>query len=297
VPIALKTATAGGGSGSPGGFVPGTGTAIKYGGEAVMLYNNLRLHDQSVYDTYWVQVVDGLFSADIRSASDPNPSDHGMTPHESFFGGKSISIEGEIRTGSVPKLRDMQQILWSTFNDLSDKPLTFLTGNVATDFFIMVRPNASPRMPERQDNFKYMRPYQISLVANDGRVLSSQERSVQDGFSSSSVGQVQCLNRGNFPARPKITIQGPVTNPVVINRSNSSILALRGVIGSGDSIIVDYRLGRKSMTMTSGAKAWQFLDIASSRTFEINRGATDTIECQSDFGSGVFVVQWRDTWW
>lgn len=262
-----------------------------------MLYNNLRLHDQAVLDTYWVQVMDGLFSADVRSASDANPSDHGMTPHESFFGGKSLSIEGEIRCGSISKMRDMQQILWSTFNDLSDKPLTFLTGNTATDFFIMVRPNASIRMPERQDNFKYTRAYQISLVANDGRILSAQEHSLTASVSTSVVGQALCQNKGNFPARPKITMNGPLTNPVVINRSNTSILSIAGVIASGDAIIVDYKMGRKTMTLANGQKAFQFLDIESSRTFEINRGATDTIECSADSGSGSFTVQWRDTWW
>ena len=299
-PIYLpELSVASGDGGDPTEYVPGSGLALKHGGEAVMLYNGLRIHDQAVLDTYWVSSIDGLFSAEIRTASDNHPGDHGMTPHESFFGAKTITIEGEIRSGSISKIRDMQQGLTQVFNDLGDKPLLFLTGDQNNDFYVMARPSAALRMVEKQDGWRYTRPYLITLTANDGRILSFIENTITHSISSNTVAQFSCQNKGNFPARPIITLTGNMTDPTIINTTNDYQLSLIGNIPTGQSITVEYGLGRKTMKWSDGSSAWDMMGLSSTRKFEINRASTDIIEASAPgVGSGAAVtVNWRSTWW
>lgn len=299
MPIPLTTATQGRGSGVPNLFLPGSGDALKHGGEAVMLYNNLRMHDQSVLDTYYVKTVDGLFSADIRQVSDPNPADHGATPHESFFGTKTITIDGQIWSGNVPKIRDMQQALRGAMSKLVDMPLLFLTGDPEDDFFITCRPGAAPRIPEEQPDYQYKRPFLITLTAFDGRIMSWIEHSDSTTISGTNVKQLSIVNRGDFEARPTITLFGPMTNPTVTNLGNGSRLALVGSIASGDSVRVEYSLGRKTMLHADGSKAWDLLSPLSTRSFEISRESTDIVElvCTAASGAAAMSINWRDTWW
>lgn len=183
---ALQEALAGLTTGDPHEHLPGTGASGPRGVEAIFEYNGIVMNDRRLVDTFLVTQIDGFDDADVRDTRDLNPGQHGETPGNSFYGGRTIVLSGKITTRTISKMRDMQQGLRQAFADISKElPLIIRTQDPNKDLMINCKKQMTIRMPEAQDTpNEFRRSFQITLRASNPRFLSVVQENAAISFSS-----------------------------------------------------------------------------------------------------------------
>lgn len=106
-------------------FNPSVGAPYR-GIETLIRYNGLVLNDRRYAERYLVTEITGLDDADIRDSREDNPETDGENAYNSFYGGRTISIKGEVQAGNIARLREMQSTLKQAFNRLEESPLSFM---------------------------------------------------------------------------------------------------------------------------------------------------------------------------
>lgn len=105
------------------------------GVETVIEYNGIELHDRnSGQNLFCITQIGGLEDSDIRDSRDVNPGWTGETAYESFYGGKTLTLTGYIRSDNLNMLRSMQQDLRTAFSDLKDHDMKFRYWDVVDSF-------------------------------------------------------------------------------------------------------------------------------------------------------------------
>lgn len=99
---------------APTGYVAST-----HGVESVFEFNGLVLNDRRRLDRFRVFTISGLDDADVRDTREVNSDGEGETPFSAQYGGRTISLTGEIQSGNLFYLRYMQEQLKAAFDDLS----------------------------------------------------------------------------------------------------------------------------------------------------------------------------------
>ncbi len=107
-------------------FLPGIAEGL-VGLEACFEFEDLVLHDRRLPDMYRLNAVDGLWDADVRDFREANPQAHGETAFTAWYGGRTLTFEGQIEAGNVNRLRNMAARLSRVTNDLTEKPLYMRT--------------------------------------------------------------------------------------------------------------------------------------------------------------------------
>jgi hypothetical protein len=176
-PLITTSFEAGLGDGSTEAALPGTGTSVPAGLDAILEYNGLFLgRGTQTKDAYIVKSISGLDDPDVRDTREPLPSAHGETTGRSLYGGRTIVINGRIQAWNRDKLRDMQQALRTAFRVQDEElPLYFRMGDTYKDHYIMVRKVSKIEMGEEQSDFNYWRPFQVTLRASNPRFFSFAE--------------------------------------------------------------------------------------------------------------------------
>lgn len=295
MPVVLFSEEGGLGDGDPVIGQPGTGTSIPFGLEAHFRYNGLTLNDRSVVDKYRIISIDGLDDPDIRDSREENPAYHGETPYGSFYGGRTLAMNGRIEAYSIHKLRDMQQALRASLVNLHEElPLYFLTGDPSVDHFINCKKFSKNQWGEEQrSNKNYFRDFLITFRASNPRFLRNNSKTVT--FSPSQEAQIS--NVGNFFAEPIIRLTGPL-NSIGFNISypdgEQEYFALKSsvIIGAGQYYQID--IARNSIVDQTGANKFPDLDFDSD-WIHLHPGTT-TITNDSTSGSGTISFTYRDTW-
>lgn len=186
------------GEGDPDLSVAGTGESVPYGVECLFEYNGLILNDRSVIDKYRIIRIEGLDDADVRDSRENNPSEHGETAYQAFYGGRTIILEGRVEAYELHKLRDMQEALRTAFNELEEKPLVFNRQNATLDHFIECRKSQKIQWSEEQRHLNhFFRDFQITLRASNPRFRRSQLKTAtlyanhvyNPSFETNTVGQ------------------------------------------------------------------------------------------------------------
>lgn len=157
--------------------MPGTKLSGPRGVEAIWEYAGLFMNVRDWIDTILITSVNGIDDADIRDTREVNPGAHGETPFGSFYGGRTIVLQGKIVAKTIFKLRDLQQALRQAFSDISvEKPLYIHTSNPAADLFIYCKKTGSIQMTEEQKTANHFeRNFQITLRASNPRFVSFNE--------------------------------------------------------------------------------------------------------------------------
>lgn len=194
--LSLPSAATGLVAGSVELALEGTGNSGPGGVESVFIYNGVYLNIREWIDTFLVTNIEGLADADVRDAREANPGRHGETYFESFYGGRTLTLSGKIRAHNINKLRDMEQGLRQAFNDIdTEKPLIIRNTNFGRDMMISCKKIQPVNIPERQDNFKFERDFQITLRASNPRFLSTSRKTttsslfIEDTFSETAQAQ------------------------------------------------------------------------------------------------------------
>jgi hypothetical protein len=165
-PIVLPPKEATLGQGHPTLADMGSGYSVPGGIESIFEYNGLLLNDRSTVDRYRVREVEGLWDADVRDAREANPSDHGETDYESFYGGRTIAMRVRIEAHTLRKLRDMQQAFRTAFLDLQEKPLYIHSGTLARTVKIECKKSVALAGPESQTDYNFFREVLLTMRAS-----------------------------------------------------------------------------------------------------------------------------------
>lgn len=173
----IGTPQAGLGQGDPADIIIGTKTSGPRGIESVLEFNGIFLNNRAWVDTYLVTQINGIDDADVRDQREANPGRHGETPFPSYYGGRTIVLQGKIVAHTIWKLRDMEQALRKAFADLSQEyPLIFRTNDADTDMMIFCKKSSPIQMPDEQKTSTgFERPFQITLRASNPRFVSYRE--------------------------------------------------------------------------------------------------------------------------
>lgn len=296
--LSLPDWEAGLGTGTADLAVAGTGLAVPSGVEARFEYNGLYLNMREWIDTILVNSIDGLHDADVRDSREVNPAAHGETAFNSFYGGRTIVLNGRIRAFSLNKMRDLQVALRAAFNDISqERPLIFHNRIDSNRSFKIDCKKSQPiAMGEAQGNFKYERDFQVTLRASNPRftaLLSQSQTIPQANFGSS----VTLMNAGNFRAQPFITLTGPMTFPVITNETTDEVFTFKNVpiISAGDSYFID--VAKRRVYDAAGVN--QFSKIFVSLTDWIELAPGDNIlniTATGTTSASTMTVTWHNTY-
>lgn len=135
-------------------------------------YKNVIINQGGVVDRVFIKSIGGLGDPDLRLVNEPNPGAHGETPYDSFYGGRTLTLNGQIEAAKFSKSETMKRGLKALFNDLAESPLIFRTGDPSRDVMINCRKGQPIAMDDQQDGFYIKRPFQIFLRASDPRFVS-----------------------------------------------------------------------------------------------------------------------------
>jgi hypothetical protein len=196
--------------------------------------------------------------------------------------------EGKLKRASRA-LRADAVLRWTPPNDSSPRQLR-------------VRRQDGPRITGRRP-----KQWQLTLVSTDVYALGSNEQSVvitagaaagetgitnpiTDPISTSlnATGQQFVVNQGDAPTWPRFRIDGPITNPQVLNNSTGELLALATTINVGDYLDIYPQLGR--ILLNGTADRYSALDFAQSEWWQVQPGSNDVRLLASSFSSPAAVT-------
>lgn len=160
-------------------FAVGTDRTKLGGIENPIEYNGKRINTKGTQDAVLITAIEGLADADIRDSRENNPGYDGETAFNSYYGGRTIVLNGILRSGSLSKLRDMQEGLKSVFATLDEAPLVLKGTSIDRDLQIMCRKSQPITMAETQQGFNFTREFQVTLRASDFRFTSNTNKEVQ----------------------------------------------------------------------------------------------------------------------
>lgn len=197
---------------------------IKVGGvENEIKFNGNTINKSYYNDAVIVTSIDGLADPDIRDSRAENPGYDGETAFKALYGGRTIVLSGFIRSGTLSKLRDMQDGLKATFAPLEEKQLTFKSTSFDKSISIYCRKSQPITMGEVQEGFQFKRDFQITLRASNFEFVSSKLYSVfwQNSTDPSDASQTptafygeknigDIVNLGNYLADTLIKVEGPI---------------------------------------------------------------------------------------
>src|SRR3954453_12043195 len=125
----LQTVLSGLAGGSANRSLVGTKKSGPVGIESIIEYrsaNPVYLNVTDWIDTFIVVSIDGLDGPDMRMSAQPNPGEHGETPSDPLYGGRTLVLSGKQYAKTIWKMRDMQQGLRGAFVDIKrEYPLIF----------------------------------------------------------------------------------------------------------------------------------------------------------------------------
>ena len=147
---------------------------LRIGGiENEIQFNGYRINVKGKQDSIKITSIDGLADADVRDTREVNPGYDGETAFESYYGGRTITLSGYIKTGSLNKLRDMQEGLKNIFAPLDESVLVLKGISPEYDVQILCRKTQPITMAETQQGFEFKRDFQVTLRASDFRFTST----------------------------------------------------------------------------------------------------------------------------
>ncbi len=122
-------------------------------------------------------------------------------------------------------------------------------------------------------------------------------------FAASAIDETQAVTyAGDVDGNPVITIEGPITNPIVTNETTDETLELEYVVPAGEVVTIDTRYGQKGVTLSDGTRL-VLTDDSDLGTFHLaaaTDGSDSNVNTLAVFGTGALdgvtevAVSWYD---
>lgn len=185
---------------------------------------------------------------------------------------------------------------WTPPNDSSPRQLRF-------------RVQDGPRITGRRP-----KAWQITLVSTDPYALASSETPTvitpgspagETGISSpitdpistslNVTAQQFVVNQGDAPTWPRFRIDGPITNPQILNNTTGAKVALAYTLNPGEWLSIYPERGR--ILLNDTADRYSALDFANSSWWQVQPGSNDVRLLASSFSSPAqLTVYHRHAW-
>jgi hypothetical protein len=183
---------------------------------------------------------------------------------------------------------------WTPPNDSSPRQLRF-------------RVQDGPRITGRRP-----KAWQVTLVSTDPYALSSTEQSVvitpggaagEIGIASpmtdpiastlTATGQQFVVNQGDAPSWPRFRIDGPITNPQMLNNTTGQKVALAYTLNPGEWLDI-YPQPSGAILLNGTSSRASALDFPNSSWWQLQPGSNDVRLLASSFSSPAqLTVFWR----
>jgi len=270
-------------------------------------------------DTDWIGPLDpdaniqGLLDrAGIRESSSDLVEGDGATHGPFWLSRRAGTIQGIL----LPTVLDMSlvaaaesKLKRATRALRADGLLRWTPPNDSAPRQLRVRVQDGPRVTGRRP-----KAFQVTLVSTDPYALSSSESSVviTPGAAAGETGIVNpitdpistslnvtaqqfVVNQGDAPSWPRLRIDGPITNPQVLNNTTGQVVALAYTLNPGEWLTVYPERGR--ILLNDTADRYSALDFANSSWWQVQPGSNDVRLLASSFSSPAqLTVYWRNAY-
>lgn len=269
----------------------------------------LDLADVDEFGAHWRASADEFSgwegSPALSAETTQRPADDGVWSTRPYLGARAIAIGGTVR---APTHADVHAAIRRLKHAITVTPMTMRvaedggivrTATVRRDGQVMAKTTTST-----------MGEWSISLIADDPMLYSETARNatlalpnVIGGWSpplefpftigaTVTPNQVQVLNLGDYPARPVVTVNGPVVDPVVWCPEIPREMRFRITLAAGEKLVIDCRKGSVLFNGTN-----RLHTLLGSSFLEIPPGVSSIRYAGASYNSGSFTtVTWKDTW-
>lgn len=213
-----------------------------------------------------------------------------------FVGGLNTAVvaaaESKLKR-ATRALRADGVLRWTPPNDSAPRQLRFR---------VQDGPHITARRPKA---------FQVTLVSTDVYALSSSEQTttidpagssgeigipdpIRDPISSplNVAGQQTVSNDGDAPTWPRFRVDGPITNPTILNNTTGQSIVLSFTLATSEWLDIYPQVGR--ILQGGTADRYSALDFASSSWFQLMPGANDIRLLASAYSAPAQLsVAWR----
>lgn len=247
--------------------------------------------------------IEGLSLPPIRTSSGNYAGRDGGYVGAQFFAARPITLTGRIFSSDVNSLESARTDIQTALHAPS---ITMKIVTSAGKSYVIYCKLLDFKMPINRDLFTA--PFKIELLAPDPviyddatgtELTASISRIVSGGYSYPVVYPVvyaisslpaTVTNAGTASVKPKITLTGIMTNPVLQNRTTGEQLQLNLTTGVGDVVVIDMQ--RLSVLLNGGDI---FATVAASSIFWRLITGPNSIALTTGSGGDTVagVISWR----
>lgn len=265
--------------------------------------DSLQIH---LTPTYFITKIQGLGSPKSRANRSDKAQRHGQLDYTKFYGPRVIPVEG-VAIGATPSLAwDAFDALKAAFALQDASPShVFKFQRAGKAYLEQCTVTVDSELTPMIDRPVTVIPWGVTLVAADPRMYSSVLASASYDptailagggmvmpltviggivFSSTTITQLTLLNNGNFSTPVRLTITGPVVNPIVDNNTTGFSIYLSTTLGQTDTVIVDTA---DRSVLLNGASRPDLIDVQNTIWSDLTKG-TNILAMR---GSGMVSTQ------
>lgn len=256
--------------------------------------------------------VTGLDSADVRESADLLVEADGGVHGSFYYGRRPFTLSGWIDTNvSLAVMSERADKLLAATNAMRADGTLVWTESHRPQTGVWFRRGAPVRISGRA-----RKVFTLPLVSADDRIVGTTVNSevivpggaggivgYTDAYSDpygedlDVSGQVTVVNAGKAGARPWFVIEGPITNPRLVNNTTGEEIRITYTLAANEFLTVETHPARRSVLFGGTSSRWGAVDNANTTWWELGPGANDIRLLSLSFTAGAeLTVNWRDTW-
>lgn len=276
--------------------------------------DSLKIHDITVPSLGFMLYVPitGVGGANIRQTAYDISGAHGGYASKTRYSARVIGLSGLVY-GSNPDTYDAnRKALAAAFrlrqdaNNIDIQNTLFFTSNNGSQYQIQ----GIPSNYVNDDTDVLSSPFSVSIYCGFPYFLkqaqSNQSLNIPGGggvtvpfivpviLSADVGGTIVCTNNGNAETYPVLTLQGPLTNPVIQNLTTGEFIKLNLTVNDGDTVVIDMLPPIPSAVLNSaqdllsniadGSDFW-YLDVGDNQV---------TLSSDDEGDTGTVTIKWND---
>ena len=196
---------------------------------------------------YGLMSVTGLGVPDLNLQEKKAPYQDGSTYIDQLFEPREVVCEGSLCVSTNLSIYEKRRVL---VNALNPKPgpgnLTYVNDN-GNWYLPQVTPQG-PIFSNRSINPIETQKYQVTFYAYDPYWKNVNATTA----NLSGIGTLSLTNNGNVDCPIQITLQGPITNPKIINNTTEEYIRIEKTLASGEWAIIYTGFGQKTLIVNTG---------------------------------------------
>lgn len=238
----------------------------------------------------WLSNITGFDSADVREAADDLVGDDGGVHGSFFFGRRPVVLEGGIdpRPDTIERNIRMTRLQRASNAMRSDATLSWMPdGGVQQE--IKVR-----RQQPLRITGAYNKSFQMSLVASDPRIYSSQ---VKESIILPAVHNAEVENIGTMDTPPFFSISGPATAIEIHNHTTGQFIVFTAAYSITSTQRLDIDVPTRTVKRENGTNVYSQIDFLNTSWFSLVPGVNNiALHATGTSANTALTLRWRDAW-